>query len=306
MELAGLTSLINNVALLALLAAPPSAPTELRAAILGPDADAVARVGQRTSADDLEAALAHSERIVRRAAARAAPHCADAWVLLLPLATLAREPDHAEAAEAARAAAAIARDLDRARVLAEEIPDDRVRARLHAWRAATADTGLWPDVRVLAMEVSAILAAALGADAAADDVAYDLAARLEDPEPEVRRAALELLPTDADALPAAAVGERLRRDEDPTVALVAGQILCAGIAVGDPPARALDAAGQPGIEKLRRLVLRPNAPPNAALGAARCLAADGAPESRTALERLAARGPRSIRRRVRALLRKGQ
>ncbi len=304
MELAGLSSLISNVALLALLVAPSPPVTELRAAIVGRDADAVARVGSRASAAQLEAALGDPDRLVRRAAARAAPECADAWVLLLPLARLAATPGHATAAEAARAAAAIARKIDRARVLDEEISDDRVRARLEAWRSVGADTGLWPDVRVLALEVCTALALALGPDATAEDVAYDVNARLGDPEPEVRRAALELLPTDA--VPTSAVAGRLLDDPDPTVALVAGQVLCAGLAFGQSADRALGAAGQPGIERLRQLIVRPTAPAGAALDAARCLAADAAPESRAALERLVKRGPRSIRRRVRALLRKGR
>lgn len=304
MELAGLSSLISNVALLALLVAPSPPVSELRAAILGRDADAVARVGSRASATQLEAALGSRDRLVRRAAARAAPDCADAWVLLLPLAGVASSPGHAEAAEAARAAAAIARELDRARALAEEIPDDRVRTRLEAWRAVSADPGLWPDVRVLALEVGTALAAALGADATAEDVAYDVEARLDDPEPEVRRAALELLPSDD--LPTRAVAERLRADPDATVSLVAGQVLCAELAFGANADDVLAVAGRAGIEKLRKLIVLPGAPPGAALAAARCLAADAEPESRAALDRLAKRGPQSIRRRVRALLRKGR
>jgi len=304
MELPGLSFLINNVALLALLAAPASTATDLRAAMLSRDLDAVARMGARTPAARLETALASPDRIVQRAAARAAPHCADGWVLLVPLARVARAPDRANAAEAARAAAAIARALDRDRVLREEIPDDQVRARLEAWRAVGADAALWPDVRVLALEIGAELATALGDDASAGDVAYDLSARLVDPEPEVRRAALELLPTEASAIPVDTIADRLLHDDDTTVALVAGQVLCAGLAFGDDARRPLEAMGEPGLDRLRRLIALPAAAPAAALDAARCLAADAAPASRAALERLAARGPRAIRGRVRALLRK--
>lgn len=296
--------LLNNVTLLALLAASGPPGGGLRAALLSPDADAIARAGARSSARELELAFASPDRLTRLAASRASPHCADSWVLLLPLAWAARDPDRALAAEAARAAVFIARDFDRDRVRLEEIPDDRVRARLEAWRRVGATPDLWPDVRVLALETSVALAAALGPDALPEDVPYDVTARLGDHEPEVRRAALELLPTAPEELPREAIADRVTRDEDETVALVAAQILCAGLFFGDDARAALAAMGEPGLERLRKLVERPAAPAAAALDAARCLAADGSTESRAALQRLAARGPRSIRGRIRSLLRK--
>jgi hypothetical protein len=306
MELGGVTFLLNNVALLALLAAGGPADAQLKAALLSGDLGEVPRLGASLPTSDLRAALQSRDRLVRLAACRAAPAAQDGWVLLAGLARAAATPDRPIAACAARSAVVIARALDREHVEAHDIPDDALRTRLDAWRAVGADPGRWPDVRVHALEVSAYLARALGPDATPADVAYDLGARLADHEPEVRRAALELIPHAPGAVPLDAVAKRVTEDRDDTVALVAAQVMCAGLAHDDPPAPVLAAMGEAGLARLRTLVLAADMPPAALFDAARCLAADAAPASKSALASLAKKGPRSIRRRVARLARKGR
>jgi hypothetical protein len=154
---------------------------------------------------------------------RAAAHAADGWALLVPLAEVAAGGDRSLAVPAARTAVGIAAALDRERVLDLDIPDDELATALTAWRDLGADGNRWADVRVLALEVGVHLHGALGADALSEDVAFDAAARIADDDPEIRRAALELL--GPGALPADAIATRVT-DDDPDVARAAAQALC--------------------------------------------------------------------------------
>ncbi len=269
------------------------------------DADGLARLGSTLSATGLSPFLGPNRpRLGRLAGAAAARHADDAWVLLTQLAARAGEPDRPVAALAARSAARIAGALGRERAMELEIPDDALRARLMLWRAVGASPGRWPDVRVHAMSVAQRLRDALPA-AARDVDAYDLAARLTDPEPEVRRAALELVPAAEIAAHRVAITARLVQDADPVVAVVAAQVLCGAPTSETAASPAAAALGEPGLERVRKLLGAPAAlPPAAVLDAARCLARDKTPTSARVFRRLITRGPRSIRSALRRLPRR--
>lgn len=290
--LAGLVLLIGP--------ARAGAPSRLERALEARDPDALAAAGQALGPAALEQALAAPSRRTVLAATFAAPSAERPWSLLEPLAAAARGPDRPIAVGAAHAARAIARALDRQTVLDEDVPADVVQTALTAWRDVGADASRWTDVRVAALETGRALADALGEDAGADDLPYRLETALADPDPEIRRAALELVPHDA--VPLATVAALLH-DADSIVAVVAAQVLCAGLAFDDAPAPILAAAGSAGLARIRALVAMPGQPPTAVLDAARCLARDPADDSAAALRTLAASGPRAIRAELRALAR---
>ncbi len=284
-----------EIGLLAALLMVPGTSAEtggaLAHALVSPDRDAVATIGARAGAAGLAPLLGGGARRQRVAACRAAPSAPDAWALMEPLARVAGGADRALAVEAARAAGTIAASLDRDALLAADAPDDEVRAALGAWRNIGADGHRWPDVRVHALEIGRDLAAALGPDAPAD-VPFDAAARIADAEPEVRRAALELLPARD---PPLALAASALADPDPSVAVAAAQAMCAGLALGDDAAPVVAAIGATGLERMRALVVDATLSAPARLDTARCLVADGAKDSIAAARRFAATAPRSIR-----------
>lgn len=274
--------------------------TDLDRALRSQDVDSLPTAGQALGPAAIEEALGSQVRRTVLAAALAAPGAERPWSLLEPLAGAAAGPDRPIAVAAADAARTIARTLDRQTVIDEDVPDDVVGTALTAWRQVGADPTRWADVRVAALEIGRALHDALGEDAEPDDVAYDLAAALRDSDPEIRRAALELIAHDG--LPLSTVAAMLN-DTDPIVALVAAQVLCAGLAFDDDAAPLLAAAGATGLARMRALVRLPNQPPAAILDAARCLARDSLAESAVTMAHLAARGPRAIRAELRALAR---
>jgi len=290
-------------ALLMVSGTPADTGGALSRALVSPDRDAVSTIGARAGAAGLAPVLANGTRRQRIAACRAAPSAPDAWALVAPLARVAAGGDRALAVEAARAAGAVAATLDRDALIAAEAPDDEVRAALAAWRTIGADANRWPDVRVHALEIGRDLAAALGPDASADDAPFDAAARVTDAEPEVRRAALELLPA---RNPPLALAASALADPDPAVAIAAAQTMCAGLALGDDAKPVLAEAGAAGLERMRALVVDATLSAPARLDTARCLVADGAASSVAAARRFAARAPRSIRADAARMIRGGR
>ena len=288
-----LTLLAAILAAHAALAATPDSG-EFRRALHSADAAAIARLGASLDHGVIARVIAGDDRVAAIAAIRAAPANPDSWALLDPLATTANGPDRPLAIASARAALTIAEALDHELVSHHDIPDDLVDEARLRWREVGASQQRWSDVRVLALVVSNRLAALTG-----DLPGYVIDERLVDDEPEVRRAALELLPELASSAEIMRVAARLRDDPDEVVAAVAGQILCEAATNADAPAlAAIDAAGR---ARLRDLVVTTDLPATALLGCARCLAAAGDGASMAALRQLANKGPRSIRRRVRRL-----
>jgi hypothetical protein len=262
----------------------------MRAAIERGDVEEAARQGAIAGPAAIEQALAAPDRAARLAAIAAAPGAAPlpaARAELLPaLARVAAGPDRRTAIPAARAARTIARELAggpaRPVGAAADLPDDLAPDEVAAWRlqwaelAARADLRI--EVRVLALDTAAALAP--------DGVGVALDAALADPDPAYRRAAIALVPMPVPAAMRGALAAAVAGDREPGVALDAAAVLCADLAV-DPARPILGALAAPGLARLRALVAA--GPPAAIRDAARCLAADGSPESAAAL--------RAIRRR---------
>ncbi len=254
-----------------------------------------------------------SQTLARRrelvlAAALLAPHCEDAWSLLVPLARAASTPDRPIAAAASLSAAEIARGLTADVLAKRDAPDDLIAGALRAWQDIAGSAHRWADVRVHALAIAKTLSELAHQSAAKNRDSrphgYDLAVFAADSDPEVRRAAFELLPRRPDGEALAIAAGAVASESDPRAALAAAQAICGGLAFGDPAAPILAALGQEGMSRLRELVSRPaTLPPAALLDSARCLAADGNPGSMAALRALQSRSPRYVRQRVRSLSR---
>jgi hypothetical protein len=236
------------------------------------DRDQLAHEARVAAASGLATSLSSKDRAEQLAAIAAAPHVDAAWWLLTPLAQRAQSRDRRIASTAARSAALIAGELTRHQVIELEISVDLLHERLEAWREVARDRGRWADVRVHAMVTAAEIHGALGRDA--EQAPFDLESAAADPEPEVRRAAFELLPAPLpDDLIATVAAHVL--DDDPVVALSAAQAVCAGIGLDANPKPLLAALGDAGLARIRALVAAPDAHTGAAVDARRCLAAAG-------------------------------
>jgi hypothetical protein len=266
----------------------------LRGALLAGSTDDVERAARNAGARRLSLALtnAGSDRVLALAAADGAPFADDAVWLLVPLAEAARAPDRPLAVRAARAAARIAGALDPGDLLAGDVPVDWTRARIRDFRAVAADPGRWTDVRVSALEAAARLHRALEKQAGPADAPFDLAVSAVDPDPEIRRAAFELLGSPLKPAELAIAAKAAAADGEPMVALAAGQAACDGLRFGDPVRPVLAALGARGLVRLRALVANKTLSAGARLGAARCLVVDGSRASKKALATLPRRGKR--------------
>lgn len=286
----------------------PTIERSLERSLLGRDHSALAEIGARSSAADLATFLDPGhERASTLAAISAATQCEDAWALLVPLARVAGGPDRPFASAAAMSALEIAGSLTATTVAEKDIPDDLLADAVDAWRSIAIGPHRWADVRVHGLAT----VAALGPldPGSAMPLVEQLAG---DPDPEVRRAAFELMPLPLPDTALAIAGRTLAEDSDPVVAVAAAQAACGGLAArstdrANAPERAsapvLAALGEPGLTRLRELVAETvESSPAATLDAARCLAAAGDPGSLQALRALQSRGPRYLRQRIRGLL----
>ncbi len=267
-------------------AAIAATPERLVAAFLAGDRLELGRTGWNLGAGGLADELVSADRERSLAALAAAPHAEDGHALLMPLSEIARSPDRPRAVAAARAAEAIARELDRGRARELDIPAELLADAAGAWRAIAADPGRWVDVRIDALDASLALAGAAGTRS--DE---ELDSLLADDDPEIRRAALERWPQPLDDERRALAGERARSDPEDDVAATALQALCGGIAAGDAPSRILDALADDGMARLRALLSgAPDGVSEAALvDAAMCAASAADDESRRALSQFRGR-----------------
>ncbi len=257
---------VKALLVVALMAHPAWADDPLfakaRAAIERGDLDEAARQGQLAGPAAVERALRGTDRMSSLAAIAAAPGCEDAAELLPALAVVARGTDRRTAIPAARAAWTIARaiavrdpDDD---IAAEQLANDRAR-----WAAIAADGTRWIEVRVAALATVAVLAA--------PDLGYELAPLLADRDPDLRAAAIALIPQPTPAAARTPLAAALVHDADDRVALAAAQALCADL-VADPAAPILDAIGDAGLARIKTLVTLKGSPA-AIRDANRCLAA---------------------------------
>lgn len=200
----------------------------MTAALEKGDLDEAARQGVLAGPVVVEQGLASPDRASRLAAIAAAPFVEDRAELLAPLAAAAAGPDRRTAIPAARAARTIARELAQ-----QPLPDDLAPADVGEWRAAwaklAADRTRWIELRVLALDT----ASALSPDGAG--LPLDIA--LSDPDPALRRIAIEDLPVPVPAEHVAALVKAIVSDIDDAVARAAGAALCADRVALDAPAR---------------------------------------------------------------------
>lgn len=167
----------------------PSAIDGLLAAATAGDVDGLAREAAATTEPRLVAALASPDPRIRAAVTAAAPLAREPYLMLGALASLATKTDRLDAAPAASAAAQIARELDPLLLEEQEAPRDRLAAAAAAFRALSNESERWTDVRVHALETAVHLDRALGATGLVGDF-------FDDVDPELRRAAFELIADD--------------------------------------------------------------------------------------------------------------
>jgi hypothetical protein len=147
------------------------------------DLDEVARQGALAGPSVVEYALQSHARAEQLAAIVAAPAVEDRAELLPALAHLAAGADRRVAIPAARAALTIARDFAR-----RDRPDDVAADDVEAWRASfetiARSTTALVEARVTALDTAHALAR--------DQLGFELAPLLSDPDPDVMLAAAQI------------------------------------------------------------------------------------------------------------------
>lgn len=266
------------MAWLNILAAGAIGVAAMRAAFERGDLDEAARQGAIAGPAVVEKALGAADRMTRLAAIAAAPIVEDREELLVALSRVAAGADRRVALPAARAARTIAREL-----ASRDPPDDIARDDIATWRQLWAQLAMrsdrWIELRTISLDTAAALDVS--------GIAIDLAAALRDPDPAFRSAAVSIVPLPAPAAQVAPLASAVVHDRDAEVALGAAQSLC--LSLDDAaPRPILDALGPEGLARIRALVASPRRAHAHEVGdAARCLAADGSPESAAALRALA-------------------
>jgi hypothetical protein len=249
----------------------------MRAAFERGDVDEAARQGALAGPAVVEQALGATDRTTRLAAVAAAPIVEDRAELLGALAHLADGADRRIAIPAASAARTIAREL-----ASRDPPDDIARDDIATWRRLWGQLAMrgdrWIELRMIALDTAAALDPG--------GIAIDLGAALRDPDAAFRSAAVSIVPIPAPAPLVAPLAGAVIHDGDAEVALGAAQSLC--LSLDDAaPQPILGALGPEGLARIRALVASQRRPHAAEVAdAARCLAADGSPQSAAALRAL--------------------
>ena len=282
-----------SIALGLALSAPAAGATPLIDAFFRADAVDIHRAGRAAGARGLAPDLASPDRPTLFAAMRAAPAAEDAWALLFVLGARAAEADRSVAAPAAATASEIAAALDQDELLYQEVPSDYLVETFWAWERLARDPERFVDIRVRALEVLKALVAAAPKGALPRPFRVDWGSFFADDDPELRIAALELVPQPLPEALAAEAAALVAADPSASAALAAGQAVCGALEAARAPLPST--LGQAGIARLRKLVLDRRLPPAARFDAARCLVADGSPESRRALRQLRTRLPGYLR-----------
>ncbi len=256
------------------------------------DLDETTRLFQRAGRAALAAAIA-GDRTTAIAAMWAMRERAEPWPLAL-LATAAGSADRRRALAATAAATAIAARLDVERAEAEDLDGEALAGWQADWLAVARRAEGWIDVRSDALEVAALLgrvAVALGAEAGE----AGLLAAVGEVDPALRRAAIELLSSPLSPAVRAELARVAVAEADPAVARAAAAVLCAELA-GRIAGDVLGALGREGLTRIRELAKATTAAEPADVDLARCLAADGRPESRAALRALVSASRGQVRR----------
>ncbi|MEO8554993.1 MAG: hypothetical protein ABI678_33670 [Kofleriaceae bacterium] len=217
----------------------------MTAAVERGDLDEAARQGALAGPDVVVQALRAKVRSTVLAGIVAAPATEDRAELLPALAKVASGPDRRTAIPAARAATAIAIQLARHDLADDLAPDD-----IQTWRATFEHLALAPgrpiEVGAAALATAAALAHVLDPRA----LGYDLTRALADPDPELRIAAVALVPRPAPGALFAAIAPAVG-DPDDAVAFAAAQTICADAT--DDPAAVKGALGTTGATQIKAL-----------------------------------------------------
>jgi hypothetical protein len=273
------------------------APTPaFEAAFRRGDLDETTRLLQRAGRDAAATALAGS-RTSALAAMWAVQERGEPWPLP-PLAAAAGSSDRRRALAATQAALAIATRLGMESAEAEDLDGETLTGWQADWLAVARRTDTWIDVRSDSVEVAVLLgrlAAALEPAAAKpgeDALSAALLALLADEDPAMRRAALELLGTPLARPVREEVARLIVSEAEPAVARAAAAALCSELG-GQVAGDVMGALGTEGMSRIRELAKATTAAVASDVELARCLAADGRPESRAAMRELmqAAQGP---------------
>lgn len=252
------------------------------------DPVAIARASRRLSGRQLSEMIGAS-RAETRAVVFAAPFNDEAVAMLPHLSDVAGGYDRSLAVPASRAAREIAGSLDGPAIAEREIPRRDLAEAAVAWHRVARDRSLWADVRIAALEVSRDLTRLLTGDGTKTSIEL-----VADPDPEVRRAALELLDSPLPPARYARVVDRLLADSVDEVALAAAAALCSGVRFGDDLGPIREAAGSRGLERVAALAADRALSPPARFAAAGCIS--GA-EQRRAIARTL---PADLRRKLEA------
>jgi len=236
------------LALLSSVAAAGQQPDAFVTAYLAEDTDEFERLAQVVGDAELSKRLGARERLSQLSAIEVARRTSDPSALLSALAEAADGRDRSVCIGATRAAVSITMALNQGVIENKEIDLAVLAAALTHWRRIVEDQGRWADVRVHALEISHRLA---GLTNRKDALAF-LLSQIKSGEPELRRAALELLPQPLDVKTRAAAIGAISDKHDLVSAAAAGAI-CQAITAGDAPAPIRDALGQAGTDKLRAL-----------------------------------------------------
>ena len=260
-----------------ILAAGAMGIAAMRAAFVRGDLDEAARKGALSGPAVVEQALRVRDRPTQLAAIAAAPIVEDRAELIAVLAEVAAGADRRVAIPAARAARTIAREL-----ASRDPPDDIARDDIATWRRLWDQLAMrgdrWIELRMIALDTAAALDPS--------GIAIDLGPALQDPDPAFRSAVVAIVPLPVPPALVAPLARAVIHDREGEVALGAAQTLC--LSLDDAaPRPILDALGPEGLARIRALV-RGSRRPHAAevTDAARCLAADGSPDSAAALRSL--------------------
>lgn len=264
------------------------------------DLDETTRLFHRAGRDAVAAALTAADRTAALAAAWATETRAEPWPLPL-LAGAAASADRRRALAATRAALAISTRLDPELAAAEDLDGATLASWQADWLAQARRATGWIDVRSDSLEVAALLgqvARSLGAPVPAPGEAEMLGA-LADPDPAIRRAAVELFASPLSSPVRAELARLVAAEAEGQVARAAAGALCAELTGAPSQALIGDVLrnlGPEGLTRARQLARTTHAAGAAEVALARCLVADDSAESRAALRALGAAASGPVRR----------
>jgi len=218
------------------------------------------------------------------------------WTSLGRLADVATRPDRSLAAPAAELGSQIAHRIDAFDLDEREIPAAELRLVQQQWLEVADETERWVDIRVYALDVAAALETILHehGDVGAQRPWLNF---LKDPDPQMRAAAVLLVPQSPDLVAMALTLVADGRSEE--VSLAAGQRLCGPL--GSTPGHGATLSSD-AMTRLQRLASNTALPSAARADLAPCLLAEGSLASRRALGLLLQKSPPALRQNLRNLI----